>query len=356
MFVVVVCMFVAFLTFDAGESFARGIFLTSEQKNRLKSTQTISLKVVALTEKGHVRPDPIADAVSQRLRTLGYTIIENSRDPHDIVLKVKCEERRTWVGITECGGDADQMDAPSRSWKGPACQVTYFMGKRRGRRQLEVRTDFENAMEAAKQANASDSGAFALEQLQKKLEIDDFPFDLTAQWRQTDRLLTILEDPDIDHHLQLTIISLLGRISESTSMDALQNALGDPTLATEATRSLGHLGERAKKTLLHLLETSETTSVRVAAAEGLGKIGARSGDTSLIPPLLAMMQKPDIDLAVQTEIVRTLGTVPDEQVLQPLEELNLKVWTIRSDDPQVSKLREAVVWSLQQVLPGAHTD
>ena len=62
-----------------------------------------------------------------------------------LVFKVKCEQRKTWEGTTAAGGDADLPDAPSRLWKGPACQMTYLLGDLKVKWQKEVRTEFEDA-------------------------------------------------------------------------------------------------------------------------------------------------------------------------------------------------------------------
>lgn len=55
------------------------------------------------------------------------------------------EESKTWEGTTPTGGDADLPDAPSRVWKGPACQFNYVIGGTKIKWQKEVRTDFQNA-------------------------------------------------------------------------------------------------------------------------------------------------------------------------------------------------------------------
>ena len=77
---------------------------------------------------------------------------------------------------------------------------------------------------------------------------------------------------------------------------------------------------------------------------------------SILLPLLAMMDSPTIDLQVQTEIVKAVGKIPDHQSEDPLQQLGVKAWTSRSNDPRMQDLREAIDWSLWQIHPSAHTE
>ena len=109
-------------------SWAYRDYFTPEQKALLDKIQTVRIEAIALVDKGTIDAAPIAELVARRIGELGYTVVREAGKPYDAVLKVKCEQRKTWEGTTSAGGDADLPDAPSRLWKGPACQMTYLLG------------------------------------------------------------------------------------------------------------------------------------------------------------------------------------------------------------------------------------
>ena len=76
---------------------------------------------VTLTEKGLADPKEIQQTVTNRFQEIGYTIIKDEKKSHDVVVKVKCEERKTRLGPSTYGGDADSLHAPLPGWTGPAC-------------------------------------------------------------------------------------------------------------------------------------------------------------------------------------------------------------------------------------------
>ena len=131
-------------------------YFTPEQKALLDKVQTLRIDAIALTDKGAVDAVPIAELVARRMGDLGYAVVAGADTPHDVVIKVKCEQRKTWEGTTAGGGDADLPDAPSRLWKGPACQMTYLLGTMKVQWQKEVRTEVEDVGQAAQSANAGD--------------------------------------------------------------------------------------------------------------------------------------------------------------------------------------------------------
>jgi hypothetical protein len=330
--------------------------LSFEQKSQLAMAEKLAISAVALTEQGIVDSGSISQIVGTRMEEIGYFIVKNPQDPHDVRLKVKCEERKTWTGPSKTGGDADQPGAPSRLWKGPACLLSYFIDGQRGPWEFEVRTPFSDALVAAQKANIADLGTYALNQLKKELLASDFPLLLSAHWGQTSRLVKMLTAPSSTKPLKLKIMALAPQLSGKTMVEALQTTLRDPSLAEPATHALGYVGEEATPILLTLLETSESTDIQAASARSLGEMGSRSGDVSIIPPLLNKLNEPEIPLKVEIEIVRALGKVPDKQSVPALEAANLRAWTSRSDDPQIKELQEATVWSLWQINPSAHAD
>ena len=326
-------------------------YLTAEQKEQLEKIQTVLVEAIALTDKGSVDAAPIGDVASRRLTELGYTVVRDAAKPHDATVKVKCEQRKTWEGTTAAGGDADLPDAPSRLWKGPACQLTYVLGETRIKWQKEVRTDFEDAPAAALSANAGDAGAYAMVKLREKLEQYDFPVLLAAEWGHPDRLLKLLDAADTPQMRKIKIISLLGEMQADEALPKLKAALKDKNLSKEAAVALGSMGKEGIPILVDILKHSKQPELQAAAAKGLGDLGNIHNDSSVVPPLLEMLDAPGIDITVQTEVAWALGRVPDRRSVKPLFDLDKKLQKIRNDppDPQIKKLKEAVFWSIKQV-------
>jgi hypothetical protein len=326
-------------------------YLTAEQKAQLEKIQSIRIEAIALTDKGTVDAGPIAEVASRRMSELGYTVVRDTDKAHEATFKVKCEQRKTWEGTTAAGGDADLPDAPSRLWKGPACQLTYALGETKIKWQKEVRTDFEDAAAAALSANAGDPGAYAMTKLKEKLEQYDFPVLLAAEWGHPDRLLKLLDAADTPQMRKIKIISLLGEMQADEALPKLKAALKDKNLSKEAAVALGSMGKEGIPILVDILKHSKQPELQAAAAKGLGDLGNIHNESSVVPPLLEMLDAPGIDITVQTEVAWALGRVPDRRSVQPLFDLDKKLQKIRKDppDPQVKKLKEAVFWSIKQV-------
>jgi HEAT repeat protein len=326
-------------------------YLTAEQKSQLEKIQTVLVESIALTDKGTVDAAPFTDVAARRMGELGYTIVRDASKPHDATFKIKCEQRKTWEGTTSAGGDADLPDAPSRLWKGPACQLTYLLGETKIKWQKEVRTDFEDAAAAALSANTGDPGAYAMAKLREKLEQYDFPVLLAAEWGQPDRLLKLLDAADTSQMRKIKIISLLADMQADEALPTLKAALKDKNLSKEAAVALGGMGKEGIPILVDILKHSKQPDLQAAAAKGLGDLGNTHNDPSVVPPLLEMLDAPGIDITVQTEIAWALGRVPDRRSVKPLFDLDKKLQKIRKDppDPQMKKLKEAVFWSIKQV-------
>lgn len=326
-------------------------YLSAEQKAQLEKIQTVLVEAIALTDKGTVDAGSLADVASRRLAELNYAVVRDSAKPHEATFKLKCEQRKTWEGTTAAGGDADLPDAPSRLWKGPACQLTYLLGETRIKWQKEVRTDFEDAVAAALSANAGDPGAYAMAKLREKLEQYDFPVLLAAEWGHPDRLLKLLDAADTPQMRKIRIISLLGEMQADEALPKLKAALKDKNLSKEAAVALSGMGKDGIPILVDILKHSKQPELQAAAAKGLGDLGNTHNDSTVVPPLLEMLDAPGIDITVQTEIAWALGRVPDRRSVQPLFDLDKKLQKIRKDppDPQIKKLKEAVFWSIKQV-------
>lgn len=324
-------------------------YFTPEQRAQLEHIQTILVHVLALTDQGEAQGTSLADVVAQRLGEAGYAAVRDPAVPHDVVFRVKCEQRKTWEGTTATGGDADLPDAPARLWKGPACQLTYVLGGMKIKWQKEVRTEFEDAGSAAQAAQAGDAGVYAMAKLQEALGKYEFPLLLAAEWGHVDRLLTILDSPDTSQARKIKIMSLLGDMQADEALPKLKDALKDRDLAKQALVAMGNLGREGIPLLIDMLNTAPQLEVQAAAAKGLGQIGGIAGDASVVLPLLAKLQDSKTDWVVLTEVAWSLGKIPDKRSIQPLYDLDKKLQAIRDpDNVTLKKLKEAVFWAIKQ--------
>ena len=337
------------LALPSSPSWAYRDYFTTEQKALLAKIQTVRIEAIALADQGAVDAAPIAELVVRRMGELGYTIVQEADKPHDAVVKVKCEQRKTWEGTTSAGGDADLPDAPSRLWKGPACQMTYRLGDMKVKWQKEVRTEFEDAGQAAQSANAGDPGTYAMGKLRDVLETYEFPLLLAAEWGQPERLLKLLDRSDTPQARKVKIISLLGEMQADEALPKLKEVLRDRDLAKQAIGAMGNLGKEGIPLFVEIMNTSPDLEVQAAAAKGLGQLGGLHGDASVVPPLLAKLKDPKTDWSVLTEVAWALGKIPDKRSIQPLYDLDKALQAMR--DPEnvpLKKLKEAVFWAIKQ--------
>jgi hypothetical protein len=337
------------VAFSSPLAWAYRDYFTLEQKALLDKIQTVRIEAIALTDKGAVNAAPIAELVARRIGELGYTVVGEAGTPPDVVIKIKCEQRKTWEGTTAAGGDADLPDAPSRLWKGPACQMTYLLGNMKVKWQKEVRTEFEDAGQAAQSANAGDPGTYAMGKLRNALETYEFPLLLAAEWGQPERLLKLLDQSDTPQARRFKIISLLGEMQADEALPKLRDALKDRDLAKQAIGAMGNLGKEGIPLLVDIMNTSSQVELQAAAAKGLGQLGGMHGDASVVAPLLAKLQDAKTDWSVLTEVAWSLGKIPDKRSIQPLYDLDTKLQAMR--DPEnvpLKKLKEAVFWAIKQ--------
>mgnify|MGYP000280059221 CR=1 FL=1 len=339
------------------DAVARRTYFTPEQKSQIQAIQTIWVKVLALTERGKGDGQAIQDIIKQRLTTLGYQVATSRDQPSDVMLIVKCEERKKWTGTTRAGGDADHIDSPARLWKGPACHFSYRLNGRDLGWQKEVRTDFEDPASAAKAANAPKSGPYALEQLAQQLQTFAFPAMLAAEWEHDTRLFALLKDPNLTKTRKLKILSLLPEMQSHKAFPYLKEFIQDPEMAEPAIVALAATGSDAIPLLTEVFQTHKESHIQAAAAKGLGEIGAHTGDPAITPPILDylienlkdMKTSADIDFPVLTEVVWSLGKLRNENSIPPMRELEEKVWLIYDTSKEMTELRDATNWTIKMV-------
>ena len=324
---------------------ARREVWTDDQKSKLQQASRLFLDTVVLTSQADSDRAGIETVLSERLQSLGYTIVRDAAHPSDLTLKVKCEERKTWEGPLRSGGDADQPDAAVRLWKGPACQFSYRLEQRWADWRHEVRAE-----------QAGDSGTQAGPRLIARLREDGFPFLLAAEWQQAARLLPVLSDPATTAQQQAAIATLLGNMSAVEAIPALGIAVQSPRteVSQAALVALGNIGQEQSIPILLTALASTDPRTRLAAIRGLGRLAPLYPTSDIIMALLA--QLPREPIGGQIEIVRALGRTTDRRIVSPLKELNRKVQEqARSDSAaDLKELRIALGQALDQ-FDGTHT-
>jgi hypothetical protein len=350
---------IMFFGIIASEGLARRTYFTPEQKAQLQAIHTVWVKVLVLTERGKGDTQGIQDIVKARLITLDYQVVTSRDEPSDVMLMVKCEERKKWSGINRTGGDADHVDAPARLWTGPACLFTYRLNGRDLGWQKEARTDFDDPVSAAKAANAPKSGPYAIAQLAQRLQTFDFPAMLAAEWGHDTRLFKLLKDPNTSKPRKLKILSLLPEVQSHGALPYLKGFIQDKDkeLAEQAIVALSSTGSDAIPLLTKVFQTNTDSAIRAAAAKGLGEVGSHTGDPTITPPLLDyliedlkhMKTSADIDFPVLTEVVWSLGKLRNENSIPPIRELEEKVWLIYDTSEEMAELRDATNWTVKMV-------
>jgi HEAT repeat protein len=317
----------------------------------LASVNTLLVEIVALSERGLENSSAITKTITDKLSEAGFTVVSSPDQPHEAVIRVKCEERQTWTGPSKYRSISPVPT--SRLWKGPACHISYRYQDSSPQWKWDVRTSFEDIGAAAEAQGASNTGTFALNALNTELQQDDFPLFILAEWEQTDRLLMLLQKSQGNSERQITILQLLGTISSDKAFNALQDALSHPPLIPTALLALGQQGETAIPILITFLETTLNSEHRLTAIQALGAIATYSKDPMLFTQFIQLLDSEDPK--VQTEAVKGLGNLGDRRAIQPLEKLNLQAWTNPSSSPDMRALREMLSSSLWQLRPDAHT-
>ncbi|WP_455245369.1 HEAT repeat domain-containing protein [Petrachloros mirabilis] len=335
----------------ASNGWARREALTDKQKQQLRQIDRIQLEVLALTDRGETDATPFRNLIAKRFTEIGYTVVPEENQAYDVVFKMKCEQRKTWGGTMASGGDADLPDSPMRTWKGPACQLTYLLDGKSTQWKKEIRTTFPDAIAAAEEAKVADPGQFALKHLKQRLEEYDFPILVTADWGQDARLLKIMKSENTSSARKIRIIQSLGEMFSAQAVPQLQAALkdSDPAVSKAAAIALGNIGHRESiASLVDMLKRSPADQ-KIVAAKALGKVGALHGDTSIILPLLDALKTDD--LAVKIEVVWALGQLPDRRAYEPLVSLQRSLRNTRTGDRNTpeGKLWEAVNYSIKQL-------
>lgn len=321
--------------------------VTNHSAVPLEQVQHVLIETLALTEKGLQDSATLQQVVSERLAQVGFTPVSDANTPHDITVRVKCEEQKTSTRPSKHRKSSHPSAAASRLWKGPACHISYHQHGQPALWSWEVRTPFEDPREAAKAAGATNAGLYALQELQAQLAQDEFPLYLAAEWRQTDRLIHLFQQATDQLDRRRLILQLLGPLNSPATLSTIEAATQDPALALTAITALGEQGEVAIPPLTNILDTAGSPESQLAALQALGEIATHSTTPALYDLFIQQLQSQDPRM--QSIAVRALGSLGDLRAITPIEALNIQAWSNPSTNADMQALREALNWSLYQL-------
>jgi len=155
---------------------------------------------------------------------------------------------------------------------------------------------------------------------------------------------------------QRLILTLLGETRVARGYPVLVEKLKDGHLAKEAAEALGFFGLRAQSHLLPIVQDRSDPELQAAAAKGLGRIAAATGNSQQTPLYIKMVADSNIDIRVRTQLAWALGKAPDMRAFPTLMELERHIWINYSRDPHLQEFREAVDWSIREIKQGGHGD
>jgi hypothetical protein len=334
------------------DSEARRTYITPEQKSQLSQIKTILVSALALSEKkGLVPHDGILEVVQRRFEELGFRVIRDAAESHDVEFHVVCEERKREQGVTRYGGDAELTDAPDRLWHGPACQLSYRLNGRDLGWYKEVHASLDEMPLMTGEISASEPGTPAFDQLTRELEYFDFPVMLLSEWGHTHRLVVLLSDPETSQARELLILDLLRLVPASEALPYFLKLIQEGQYAEEAIYALSGLGHEAIPYLLDLFANKDRDpSIRAAAAKGLGRTMRAEGDPDVRVMLLEYLtnavaritSSTDIEFPVLTEVVWAIGSIHHKATFQLIDTLQNRIWLIYDTSPEMKKLRDVV--------------
>lgn len=348
--IVVHLVFLLLLIFPT-DSPARRASFTPEQKAQLARIQTIRVSALALTEKGFISAEPILQVVQRRFNELGFQVVTDAAQPHDVEFHVICEERKHQQPVARFGGDNELTDTPDRLWHGPACQLSYLLEGRDLSWHKEVHPSMEPDSYMLREALDVDPGVAVFAQLTRELERFDFPVMLLSEWGQTHRLVSVLTNPETPQTRQLIILDLLRQFPDPEALPYLMKEVERGQAPEQAIAAISGLGLEVVPYLQGLFERQDrAVSIRAAAAKGLGRILRAEGDLEVMTILLTYLSNAtskirsssDIEFPVLTEVVWGVGSIHHKPTVALINNLQDRLWLIYDNSPEMKKLRDVV--------------
>lgn len=343
-------MLVTAISGASAQDFTPKVLQHKEYHPELAWAQLILLQVEAKTGSKPADPTLLHKTLREQFEDVGLTVTTVPTDDHDVRVTITCEEPEV---------AALPVPAPiqtSEPEPSPPCKLQYsFQGTPQEWQRID-RIVFNQGLEAARRASVTATRTNTASYAVRYLEEYHVPLLLLAEWNQVARLVMLMQRPTIAISQQQRILRLLGEIRADSAFDHILKAASDERLSLDAIAALGHFGNRARDHLVQLLTQSPRVDAQIAAARSLGQVVGTTGDASLTPLFLKLLTVPATPIPLQIELVWALGKAPDFRAFQPLEQMEKELWLLRTNDPQVDKLREALNWSIREVKQGGHGD
>jgi hypothetical protein len=297
----------------------------------------------------------VIETLQPRMETLGYYVELAPRHSADgLWLQVDCQAIPE--KIRSRPPDTFTQPSSKATRLGPPCQIAYAYQHEvipwKNVDRLIYSESVSTMQKIAKRARPLQPQ----ECVEQFFSMYDFPVLLAAEWGHVDRLLHALNRPDTPVSRQQLILTLLGETQVARGYPVLVEKLKDGHLAKEAAEALGFFGLRAQSHLLPIVQDRSNPQLQAAAAKGLGRIAAATGNSQQTPLYIKMVADPNIDIRVRTQLAWALGKAPDMSAFPILLQLEKEIWTNHSPDPHLQEFREAVDWSIREVKQGGHGD
>ncbi len=302
-----------------------------------------------------MHPHVIVDTLQSRLETLGYHVTLAPTPRADgLWLQVDCQsiqakaDSRPRVSANKAAENSSRLVPP--------CHLTYLY-------QHEVipwknidRLIYSESLSAMQEISKIFPPLQLEDCVEQFFQIYDVPILLAAEWGHVGRLLHVLNHSDTSVSRQRLILTLLGETRVERGYSILVEKLQERRLASVAAEALGFFGLRAQAHLLPLVQDRSDPHRQAAAAKGLGRIAAATGNSQYTPLYLKMVADSTIDMRVRTQLVWALGKAPDMRAFPTLLQLEKHLWDDHAPNAQLQEFREAVDWSIREVKQGGHGD
>ena len=302
-----------------------------------------------------MQPAAIIETLQPRLETLGYRVaLAPTHAPDGLWLQVDCQALPEKIGSRSPSGSQQPPGKVRRL--APPCQLAYRYQHEMIPWKKVDRLIYSESVATMKQLAKTAKHLKPRECVKQFFYLYDFPVLLAAEWGHVDRLLHVLNSPDTPVSRQRLILTLLGETHVPRGYPILLEKLQDLQVAKEAAEALGFFGLRAQPHLLPILEDRSNPPLQEAAAKGLGRIAAATGNSQQTLLYMEMVADSTVDIRVRTQLAWALGKAPDMRAFPTLLQLEEYIWNDHSQDPYLQEFREAVDWSIREVKQGGHGD
>lgn len=319
----------------------------------LSDTSRIGISIDIGSTQQPITPAFIIETLQPRLEKIGYRVLPAStHSPDGLWLQVDCQSIPEKKGVLSSDTSRSSLRKASRFR--PPCHIAYIYHREVIPWKNVERLIYSESVAAMQQISQIATPLKPQECVEQFFRLYDFPILLAAEWGHVDRLLHVLKHPDTVVSRQRLILTLIGEAHIEKGYPVLVEKLEDGRIAKEAAEAIGFFGLRAQKHLLPLLQDRADPQLQAAAAKGLGRIAASTGNSEQTPLYMKMVADATLDLRVRTQLAWALGKAPDMRAFPTLLEIETYVWNDPSRDPDLQEFRKAVDWSIREVKQGGH--